>query len=59
MRSLIDILDLSVEEIDSLIATAKDIIENPENIQKNARERSLQHCSLNLRQEQDLALRLQ
>ena len=31
MRSLISILDLSVEEIDSLIATAKDIIAHPEN----------------------------
>ena len=35
MRSLIDILDLSVEEIDQLIATACDIIEyleeNPSN----------------------------
>ena len=30
MRSLIDILDLTVEEIDSLIATAKDIIANPD-----------------------------
>ncbi len=29
MRSLIDILDLTTEEIDSLIATAEDIIENP------------------------------
>ena len=29
MRSLINILDLSVEEIDKLIATANDIIENP------------------------------
>lgn len=29
MRSLISILDLSVEEIDELIATANDIIENP------------------------------
>ena len=29
MRSVIDILDLTTEEIDSLIATAKDIIENP------------------------------
>ena len=29
MRSLIDILDLTVEEIDSLIATAQDIIANP------------------------------
>ena len=31
MRSVIDILDLTTEEIDSLIATAKDIIANPEN----------------------------
>lgn len=30
MRSVIDILDLTTEEIDSLIATAKDIIANPE-----------------------------
>ena len=29
MRSLIDILDLTVEEIDELIATAEDIIANP------------------------------
>ncbi len=29
MRSLIDIVDLSVEELDELIATANDIIENP------------------------------
>ncbi len=30
MRHLIDILELSVEELDSLVATACDIIENPE-----------------------------
>ena len=30
MKSLIDILDLSVEELDELIATAEDIIANPE-----------------------------
>ncbi len=30
MRHLIDIVDLSVEEIDSLIAVAEDIIENPD-----------------------------
>ena len=29
MRSLINILDLSLEDIDELIATAQDIIENP------------------------------
>ena len=30
MRSLNSILDLSVEELDALIATAKDIIAHPE-----------------------------
>ena len=30
MRSLIDIFDFSVEEIDALIARANDIIANPE-----------------------------
>ena len=29
MKNLIDIMDLSVEEIDELIATAKDIMANP------------------------------
>ncbi|MBQ8383513.1 MAG: aspartate carbamoyltransferase [Clostridia bacterium] len=29
MRSLIDIMDLTVEEIDGLVSTAKDIMENP------------------------------
>ena len=29
MRHLLDIMDLSVEEIDSLIQTANDIIANP------------------------------
>ena len=30
MRSLIDIVDLSLEEIDDLIATACDIMDNPD-----------------------------
>ena len=34
MRSVLDILDLSVEEIDSLIATATDIIANPKKYSK-------------------------
>ena len=29
-RSVIDILDLSVEEVDSLLATATDIMDHPE-----------------------------
>ena len=41
MRSLIDILDLSVEEIDSLIATAKDIIENPEKYSEKCKGKKL------------------
>ena len=32
MKNLIDILDLSTEEIDQLIQTANDIIENPEKL---------------------------
>ncbi|MGN1270888.1 MAG: hypothetical protein ACI4UX_02750 [Clostridia bacterium] len=35
MKHLIDITDLNVEEIDDLIKTAKDIIENKEKILKN------------------------
>ncbi|MBR6682186.1 MAG: aspartate carbamoyltransferase [Clostridia bacterium] len=34
MRSVIDIMDLSVEEIDSLLNTAEDIIENPKKYSK-------------------------
>ena len=35
MRSVIDILDLTTEEIDGLIATAEDIIEYLEEDEKN------------------------
>ena len=41
MRSLIDILDLSVEELDQLIATAKDIISNPEAYQDKCAHKKL------------------
>ncbi len=41
MRSLISILDLSVAELDGLIATAKDIIANPEKYQDSCRYRKL------------------
>ena len=34
MRSVLDVLDLSVEEIDSLIETATDIIANPKKYAK-------------------------
>ncbi len=41
MRHLIDIMDLSVEEIDSLIETAKDIIANPDNYREKCRYKKL------------------
>ena len=41
MRSLIDILDLSVEEIASLIARAEDIIANPEKYAEICRHKKL------------------
>ena len=41
MRSLISILDFSVEELDGLIATAKDIIAHPENYREACRYKKL------------------
>ena len=41
MRSLISILDLSVEELDELIATAKDIIAHPENYREKCKYKKL------------------
>ena len=41
MRSLIDILELSVEEIDELLKTAQDIIENPANYSDKCRGKKL------------------
>ncbi len=41
MRNLIDILDFSVEELDALIATANDIIANPEKYSQKCRGRKL------------------
>ncbi len=41
MRSLISILDLSVEEVNNLVATAKDIIANPQNYQEKCRYKKL------------------
>ncbi len=41
MRSLIDILDLSVTEIDELIKTACDIIENPEKYSEKCKGKKL------------------
>ena len=41
MRSVIDILDLSTEEIDELIATAEDIIENPENYAEKCKRKKI------------------
>ncbi len=41
MRSLISILDLSVAELDDLIATAKDIIAHPENYRERCKYKKL------------------
>ncbi|MBE6543032.1 MAG: aspartate carbamoyltransferase, partial [Ruminococcaceae bacterium] len=41
MRSLIDILDLTVEEIDALIETAKDIIDNPQEYAEKCKGKKL------------------
>ena len=41
MRSLIDIVDLTVEEIDELINTAEDIIANPEKYREKCRYKKL------------------
>ena len=41
MRSLIDILDLSLEEIDELIATACDIIDNPDKYAESCKRKKL------------------
>ena len=47
MRSLIDIMTLTVEEIDELIATAEDIIENPKKYSEKCHGKSWQPCSSN------------
>ena len=41
MRNLIDILDLSVEEIDGLLSVAEDIIANPQNYRESCRYKKL------------------
>ena len=41
MRSLIDISELTVKELDSLIATANDIIENPKKYSEKCRGKKL------------------
>lgn len=41
MRNLIDIVDLSVEEIDELLATAQDIIANPDKYSEKCRNKKI------------------
>ncbi|MBQ5717463.1 MAG: aspartate carbamoyltransferase, partial [Clostridia bacterium] len=41
MKNLIDILDLSTGEIEQLIDTANDIIENPDNYREKCRYKKL------------------
>ena len=46
MRSLINITDLSVAEIEELIATANDIIANPEKYREKCRYKKVTRRSL-------------
>ena len=41
MRNLIDIMDLSVEEIDELISVASDIVNNPENYTEKCKNKTM------------------
>ena len=41
MRSLIDILDFTVEEVNELIATANDIIDNPDKYCEKCKRKKL------------------
>ncbi|MCQ2400096.1 MAG: aspartate carbamoyltransferase, partial [Clostridia bacterium] len=41
MRSVIDVVDLSVEEIDGLMKTALDIIENPQEYSEKCKGKKL------------------
>ena len=58
MRSLIDILELSTQEIDELMETAEDIIANPAKYSENAMGKSWLLCFLNLRPVHASALKL-
>ena len=53
MRSVIDILDLSSSEIEELISTAKDIIENPAKYSEKCKGKKLATLFLSHLQEQD------
>lgn len=44
MRNLIDILDLTCEELDELIALAEDIIKDPKNTLMRLMEKFYPHC---------------
>ena len=57
MRSIINILDLTVEELDELIATANDIIANPKSTAKNAGGLKLATLFLSLLPEPGSALK--
>lgn len=48
MRSLIDIIDLTVEEIDDLIATANDIIASPDKYAEKCHRKKLATLFLSL-----------
>lgn len=58
MRHLLDTTDLSLEEVDGIISTAIDIINNKENMLTFVTERNLLHCFLNRQPEHVFRLRL-
>ena len=58
MRHLLDTTDLSLEEVDGIISTAIDIINNKEKYAHVLMERNLLHCFLSRLQEHVFRLRL-
>ena len=59
MRHLLDTTDLSLDEIDNIIATAIDIINNKKNIRTYVTVKSLLRFFLNRQQEHAFRLKLQ
>ena len=58
MRHLLDTTDLSLEEVDGIISTAIDIINNKEKYAHVCDERNLLRCFLSRQQEHVFRLRL-
>ncbi len=58
MRHLLDTTDLSLEEVDGIISTAIDIINNKEKYAHVCDGKKLAHCFLSRQQEHVFRLRL-